>query len=147
MNLWYLFPDMLRYTDFKYVIDIVDHFSKWLWSYPVKNKTAVEALTCFKKFIFSFGRSNKLHTDNGAEFKNTLFDNFCKENGILHVFSKPYTPKSHGAVEAAHKQIKNHVLTEFYINNPEDFFLEEVLLSVINLTIMNIHRLIISQFI
>ena len=65
----------------------------------------------------------------------------------MHVFSKPYTPKSHGAVEAAHKQIKNHVLTEFYINNPEDFFLEEVLLSVINLTIMNIHRLIISQFI
>ena len=49
-------------------------------------------------------------------------DNFCKENRILHVFSKPYTPKSHGAVEAAHKQIKNHVLTEFYINNPEDFF-------------------------
>ena len=40
----------------------------------------------------------------------------------MHVFSKPYTPKSHGAVEAVHKQIKNHVLTEFYINNPEDFF-------------------------
>lgn len=85
MDLWYLPPDMLKYTDFKYVFDIVDHFSKWLWSYPVKNKTAVEAMTCFKKFIFSFGKPNKLHTDNGAEYKNNLFNNFCKENGILHV--------------------------------------------------------------
>ena len=82
----YLIPDMLKYTDFKYVIDIVDHFSKWLWSCPVKNKTAVEAMTCFKIFIFSFGKHNKLHTDNGSEYKNNLFKNFCKENGILHVF-------------------------------------------------------------
>jgi len=45
MDLWYLPPDMLRYTDFKYVIDIVGHFFKWFWPYPAKNKTAVEALT------------------------------------------------------------------------------------------------------
>ena len=93
-----------------------------MWAYPVKNKTAEVTLNCFKKFVFSFGKPNKLHTNNVAEFKNKIFINFCKENGIEQVFSKSYTPKSHGAIEASHKQIKNYVLTEFYINDPNDFF-------------------------
>ena len=77
---------------------------------PVKTKTE-EALTCFKKFIFSLGKP----TDNASEYINIIFKNFCKENGILNVFSKAYSPKNHGAVEAAQKQIFNYVLTEFYI--------------------------------
>ena len=132
MDLWYLPKDMLPYTDYKYVMDIVDHFSKWIWSYPLKNKDAYNSLQCLKKFIYSFGICNTLHTDNGLEFKNLLFDSFCAEKGIKHKFSKPYTPNSHGAVESAHKQIKKYVLEEFYINKKEDFLLEDTLLTIIN---------------
>ena len=59
------------------------------------------------------GKPNKLHTNNVAEFKNKIFINFCKENGSEQVFSKSYTPKSHGA---SHKQIKNYVFNNNMAN-------------------------------
>ena len=55
MDLWYLLPDIKNICEYKYVIDIVDHFSKWIWSYPVKSKTSEEALKCLKSYIFSYG--------------------------------------------------------------------------------------------
>ena len=132
MNLWYLPADILKYREYKYIMDIIDHFSKWIWSYPLKYKDAYLSLICLKKFIFSFGKCNTLHIDNGLEFKDLLFNNFCAENEIVHKFSKPYTPKSHGAIEAAHKQIKQHLLEEFYNNKKEDFLLEDSLLTIID---------------
>ena len=107
MDICYLPEDMPPYTEYKYVLDIIEHFSKWIWSYPIKFKDAHNALICLKNFIFIIGKCNTLHTDNGLEFKNLLFEKFCAENGICQKFSKPYTPKSPGAVESAHKQIKN----------------------------------------
>ena len=50
---------------------------------------------------------------------------------LLHKFSKPYTPNSHGAIESAHKQIKKYILEEFYINKKK-FFMEDTLLTIIN---------------
>ena len=67
MNLWYLPEDMLLYTDYKYIMDIIDHFSKWIWAYPLKSKTAYYSLQTLKNFIFSFGKSNTPHTDNGLD--------------------------------------------------------------------------------
>ena len=42
----------------------------------MKEKTANEALRCLKFFVFSFGKANKLHTDNGLEVKNNLIEEF-----------------------------------------------------------------------
>ena len=75
------------------------------WSYPVRDKTGISALRCFKKYVYRFGKPNFLHTDNGLEFKNTALDNFCNKLNITHIFSKPYNPKSAGCIEATHKQL------------------------------------------
>ena len=66
MELWYLPNDLVEATNYKYIIDIVDIFSKWIWSYPVYNKTSASALRSFKKFVFSFVKPNTIHTDSGA---------------------------------------------------------------------------------
>jgi len=44
MDLWYLSQDIVDATGFKYVIDIIDIFSKWVWPYPVRDKTGISAL-------------------------------------------------------------------------------------------------------
>ena len=44
MDLWYIPPDIRIITHYKYIIEIVDHFSKWIWSYPLINKTGIESL-------------------------------------------------------------------------------------------------------
>ena len=85
MDLWYLPKDISEVTNYKFVIIFMDQFSKLVWSYPVYEKNAITALQCFKKFVFSLGKPNRLYTDNDTEFKNHL--NFCNKNNIIHVFS------------------------------------------------------------
>ena len=72
-------------------------------------------MRCLKNYIFAFREPNKIYTDKGLEFKNILFDNFCNDNNIEHVFLKPYSPQSHGEVKVSHNQIKNWNFTDFNV--------------------------------
>ena len=62
-------------------------------------------------------------TDNGTEIKNAELKSFLENEGIKQVFSRPYHPKSNGAVEAVHKTVKKY-LTNEYKNKKEKFNIE-----------------------
>ena len=47
-----------------------------------------------------------IRSDNGGEFKNSHFETFCRDLGLEHQFSSPYTPPQNGVVE--HKN-RTHV--------------------------------------
>ena len=38
-DLWNLPKDIADSSEYKYVLDIVDHFSKWDYGYPLKSKS------------------------------------------------------------------------------------------------------------
>jgi transposase InsO family protein len=40
-----------------------------------------------------------IHSDNGTEFRNASFDEFCLEHGIDQQFSAPHLPQQNGVVE------------------------------------------------
>lgn len=132
MEIFFLTDDISTKCGFKYVLSIIDQFSKWIWSYPLKEKSAHECLLCLMNYVYAFGFPKKLHIDNGKEFKNIQFNIFCSGNNINHVFSKPYTPKSNGCIEASHKEIKKFINDKFYTNEKESIDLNEVLLNAIN---------------
>jgi transposase InsO family protein len=48
-----------------------------------------------------------IHGDNGTEFRNVSFDEFCLEHGIDQQFSAPRVPQQNGVMER-----KNHTLVE-----------------------------------
>ncbi|WVZ84350.1 hypothetical protein U9M48_031390 [Paspalum notatum var. saurae] len=48
-----------------------------------------------------------IRRDNGGEFRNSHFENFCRDLGLEHQFSSPYTPPQNGVVER-----KNRTLVE-----------------------------------
>ena len=50
-----------------------------MMSFPVVNNTDNNALTCLKEFCILKGYPKILQSDNGVEYKNQLFDKFCKE--------------------------------------------------------------------
>lgn len=133
IDLWYLTNDIISVTEYRYIVDIIDHFSKWLWSYPIHEKTAFQCLICLKKYIYSFGVPKIVHSDNGKEFKNSWFREFCESNKITQIFSTPYNPQSHGAIEACHKEVQRIINSIYYCkDNKNDFSLEEALLVAIN---------------
>nr|BAH79981.1 putative unclassified retrotransposon protein [Oryza sativa Indica Group] len=49
----------------------------------------------------------RIRSDNGGEFKNASFEQFCNERGLEHEFSSPRVPQQNNVVER-----KNRVLVE-----------------------------------
>ena len=67
----------------KYLLTIIDVFSKYAWIMPQKTKTG-KAITEAFAFIVSGSRRKptKLWVDEGTEFYNRRFKKYLGENGI-----------------------------------------------------------------
>jgi transposase InsO family protein len=67
---------------YNYLLTVIDCFSKYAWTIPIKNKTAEEISKSFDN-IFKERKPLKLQTDKGKEFKNKKFQSFLKEHSYL----------------------------------------------------------------
>jgi len=65
-------PSLAKYNKGnKYVLAVIDVFSKYGWLVPLKDKRGVTIATELKKIIKTSGRSpNKLWVEKGKEFYN-----------------------------------------------------------------------------
>jgi IS30 family transposase len=74
---------------YKYILTVIDIFTKYAYAIPLKSKDRYEILDAFKK-LFSNKQPNKLWTDKGCEFTNNRFKNFLNKKNIelYHVFNE-----------------------------------------------------------
>lgn len=70
----------------KYLLTVIDIFSKYAWAVPVKQKTGVEVTKAMKSILRQGRIPKKLHTDEGKEFYNSNFKSLMKEYNI-HLYS------------------------------------------------------------
>lgn len=96
----------------KYFVSFVDEYSRKLWIYLLKAKS--EVCSVFKMFkVMAEKQSGRyikvLRTDGGGEFCSNEMESFCKENGILHEVTAPYTPQHNGVAERRNRTILNMV--------------------------------------
>ena len=131
-DIWNIPKEICEKTEYKYILDIVDHFSKWYYGYLLKNKTKEEVLKKIELFCELFGIPKILQTDNGGEFKNNIIENFCNENNIKLIHSSPYHPQTNGSVEATHKEIQKYICME-YLKNKKKFNIEDSLFKIIKI--------------
>ena len=74
--------------DYRYFLLVIDVFSRYVWTVPLKSTKGTEMYTALKS-IFDQGRSpHKLRTDKGVEFRNRHVAGLLKEKGIDHFFSQ-----------------------------------------------------------
>ena len=64
-----------RKNGYKYLLKVIDTFSKFVWAAPIKNKDGATVSKAFKKIIENAKTQNHkppnlLHTDKGRELKN-----------------------------------------------------------------------------
>ena len=82
---------------YRYILVVIDNFSKFGWTIPLKNKYAQSITDAFSKIInLSNRKPNLLETDDGKEYVNKIFNEFLFNNNIKR-YSR-YTDK--GAVFA-----------------------------------------------
>lgn len=66
---------------FKYLLTIIDTFSKYAWAIPIEDKTGKNITKAFQTLKRT---PNLLQTDNGKEFYNKDFQNLMKDKNIHH---------------------------------------------------------------
>jgi transposase InsO family protein len=79
-----------------YILVIVDDYSHYSWIFFLESKDEV-----FEHFWSLALRLNNEHpnclkailSDNGTDFRNASFDEFCLEHGIDQQFSAPHVPQ------------------------------------------------------
>ncbi|KAK7604357.1 hypothetical protein V9T40_005543 [Parthenolecanium corni] len=75
----------------KYLLVVIDTFSKYLFAEPLKDKSGVIVATAFKNILKKSKRTPKLlHVDRGKEFVNKNFEKVLDEYGIkmYHTFNE-----------------------------------------------------------
>ena len=120
-DLWELPSEIRNNTSYNYILDIIDHFSKFIGCYPLITKSSKEVLTHIKYFIETNGKPSIIQTDNGKEFVNSISDTYYNNEGIKHVTSSPYHPETQGCVEVSHKEMRKAILSDFLNENINDF--------------------------
>ena len=69
--------------------------------YGTRDKNAAAILAVVKRFIADMGVPRGFRGDNGAEYTNHLFVEYCNNLGIRRELTAPYTPQQNGPVESA----------------------------------------------
>ena len=67
----------------RYLLCLIDLFSKYAWVVPLKDKKGVSIVNAFQKILDSSkGKPNKIWVDQGNEFCNNAFKKFLNDNDI-----------------------------------------------------------------
>ena len=93
----------------KWVINLIDHHTKFVNSHPLHAKSAHEVLDAVKNYCFSYGYPRKILIDNGGEFCNAKLKLFCEENQIKLSHGAARTPSTQGLVERCNKTWKENM--------------------------------------
>ncbi|KAG7552793.1 Integrase catalytic core [Arabidopsis thaliana x Arabidopsis arenosa] len=97
---------------YKYYVIFVDHFTRYSWLYPMKNKSQVaQIFPLFQALVENRFESKitTLYSDNGGEFIGLR--QYLSSKGISHLTTPPHTPEHNGIAERKHRHIVETGLT------------------------------------
>ena len=115
--------DLRRYADqndgYGWMLNVIDTFTKYLWSFKLTNKTA-DSVKQSLDFIFcNFGVPVSIQSDNGKEFRNQVLHNFLSSLNITIIHGRPRNPKSQGQVERVNQTVKRRLSKKLHHTNSQ----------------------------
>ena len=70
---------------FRFLLCVIDIFSKYAWFVPLKDKKGVNIVKAFQKILDKPGRKpNKIWVDKGNEFYNNCFKKWLKDHTEMY---------------------------------------------------------------
>ena len=92
------FPESLGGS--RYVVMFVDSASRFQRPYGTWDKSASAILGVVQRFVADMGLPRAFWTDNGTEYTNSEFVEYCNSIQIRRELTVPYTPQQNGPVES-----------------------------------------------
>jgi transposase InsO family protein len=103
----------------KIVTGVDDHSRYCVIATVVPRPTGRAVCLALADALRRFGIPQEILTDNGRQFTarfgtggETLFDRICRENGITHRLTKPYSPTTTGKIERWHQTLRRELLDD-----------------------------------
>lgn len=96
---------------YRYLLTIVDRYSRWPEAIPLHDMTAETVARAFvETWIARFGIPETVTTDQGRQFESDLFRELSRAMGSKHVRTTAYHPQSNGLVERFHRTLKAAIM-------------------------------------
>ncbi|VEN45007.1 unnamed protein product [Callosobruchus maculatus] len=94
----------------KYIVVVIDYFSKWVEAYALPNQEAATVSDALvKDWTCRFGVPLELHSDQGRNFESALFQNVCETLGIRKTRTTALHPQSDGMVERINRTVNRYL--------------------------------------
>lgn len=98
----------------RYILVVINAFSKYVWAHPVKRKTGKDVTAAMRKVISSLKiKPKNMQTDMGKEFYNKDFQKLMERYRINHYSS--YSNLKSSIVERCNRTLKNMMWKEFHV--------------------------------
>jgi IS30 family transposase len=132
--------DLRKYSElnsgYSWILNVIDTFTKYLWSFKLEHKTANSVLECLKYIFENYGVPLAIQSDNGREFKNQVLRDYMLSKHIRIIHGKPRNPKAQGQIERANQTIKRWLSKGLYeINSKQWILIHSNVVKQYNLTV------------
>jgi hypothetical protein len=105
---------------YRYMLNVIDVFSKYAWSVPLKDKRGETTTEAFKLIVRSSGRIPKhLWVDQGKEFYNKNMDEWLRKNNIIRYST--FGEHKSAVIERFNRNIKEKMWKRFTAENTRNW--------------------------
>lgn len=108
--------DMQKYAhqnkNFKYILTMIDNFSKFAWAFPLKSKSGKEVAATLAKVINGQLPIKNLMADEGNEFFNVNVRALLKRHGGINLYHS-YSPIKAAIIERFNRTLRHLMHPEF----------------------------------
>jgi predicted aspartyl protease len=94
----------------KYIMVVIDYFSKWPEAYGLPNQEAVTvSRALIENWICRYGLPLEMHSHQGRNFESNVFQGVCELLGVRKTRTTPLHPQSDGMVERFNRTMEQHL--------------------------------------
>jgi hypothetical protein len=101
----------------KYIVVIIDCFSKFVELQATKDLTALGAAQCLFRYVGRYGTPSRLVSDNGTQYVNDVIMQLTRYLGLHHHKITPYSHEENSIVERANKEVLRHLMNLVFDKN------------------------------
>ncbi len=95
-------------TSNKFILTMIDYFSKWVEAYALPNHKAETDADCIvNRWIAHHGIPIRIHNENTLEFRGHVISQLKEMLSMKGTFTVPYRPQSNGLCERMNQMIEN----------------------------------------
>jgi transposase InsO family protein len=104
-----------------YILTLIDHFTKWIEIFPMRNQEASTVAKLLVDRVFCVhGLPLQILTDQGRNFESELFKEICRFLSVDKIRTTAYKPSTNGNIERFHATL-NSMLAKLVSENQKDW--------------------------